>query len=239
MMQYSAVLSMVHKRFQFKLDVFFHSHITSQITDFISVFKKHIHFVVSGSVMASLFRDLINMCDHLSLIHCNFYSMLQKEMIQSVCALMENYWNLVATEFEKQISSSLFWMKTIYSNNLYRLKSQDAFVIHQSNCQNKPGESLLLPDYLLEIPILAKLMNDFISTFNELRFVAVRGFAEEICKPMNACLIRIAKVLVKVSSLVNQIIVPKSKVENVISNEVGMKRELHAGSLPNHHYSLC
>lgn len=170
--------------------------------------------------MASLFRDLINLCDSLSFIHCNFYSLLQKEMVNAVCHLMENYWNLVADEFEKQISSSLFWMKTIYSNNLYRLKSTDAFLIHQSNCQNKESDGLLLPDYLLEIPILAKLMNDFISTFNELRFVSLRGFVSTICSSMNSCLKRIASVIVKVNSLVSQIVVPKSKVENIISNEV-------------------
>ena len=63
-------------------------------------------------------------------------------------------------------------------------------------------------------------MNDFISTFNELRFVSIRGCSSVICKSMNSCLLRIANVLVKVHSLVDQIVVPKSKVENIISNEV-------------------
>ena len=204
----------------YSIDIILHNYLSSEITNFITILKSHIHFVISGSILSSLFRDLINLCDSLSLIHCNFYSLLQNEMIQAVSQLMDNYWNLVVGEFEKQISSSLFWMKMIYSNNLYRLKSNDAFLIHQSNCQQKDLDSLLLPDYLLEIPILAKLMNDFISTFNELRFVSIRGCSSVICKSMNSCLLRIANVLVKVHSLVDQIVVPKSKVENIISNEV-------------------
>lgn len=207
---------------------------------FITVFKTHIRYVVSGSILSSLFRDIVYLCDSLALIHCDFFSLLQKEMIQSVCDLMSNYWNLVADEFEKQITSSLFWMKTIYSNNLYRLKSNDAFAIHQSNCQNKDGSSLLLPDYLMEVPILAKLMNDFISTFNELRYVSIRGHAAAICESMNSCLIRIANVIVKVHDLVNQIVVPKSKVENIVSNEVGETRMgSYVGSLSDYYYSFC
>ena len=166
---------------------------------------------------------LFSMCDHLSLIHCNFYSILQKELIHSVTTLMKNYWNLVAGEFEKQITSSLFWMKTNYSNNLYRLKSTDSFVLYCSSFQAKSvnvGSSMLLPDYLLEVPILAKMVNDFVSTFNELRYVAIRGYSAPVCECMNQVLVQIAKTIVKAKSLVNQIVVPKSKVENVITNEV-------------------
>lgn len=194
--------------------------------NFINVFKAHIRFVVSGSILSSLFRDMVYLCDSLALMHCDFFSLLQKEMIQSVSDMMNNYWNLVADEFEKQITSSLFWMKTVYSNNLYRLKSSDAFIIHQSNCQTDDSHSLLLPDYLMEVPILAKLMNDFISTFNELRYVSIRGHGSTICASMNSCLVRIASVIVKTRDLVNQIVVPKSKVENVVSNEVGLLRRM-------------
>ena len=64
-------------------------------------------------------------------------------------------------------------MKSIYSVNLYKLKGTDALMLYRSSLDSKEKE--LLPPYLLEIPLLAKLLTDFISTFNELRFVALRG----------------------------------------------------------------
>ena len=59
-------------------------------------------------------------------------------------------------------------MKSIYSVNLYKLKGTDALMLYRSSLDSKEKE--LLPPYLLEIPLLAKLLTAFISAFNELRF---------------------------------------------------------------------
>lgn len=111
-------------------------------------------------------------------------------------------------------------MKSIYSHNVYKLKGSDAFMIFRSAPENKDKE--LLPPYLMEIPILAKLLTDFISTFNELRYVAIRGSGHRICESMNTHLANIAKSIVSAEALVSQIVVPKSRSENLISNQVGL-----------------
>ena len=93
-------------------------------------------------------------------------------------------------------------------------------MIFRSAPENKDKE--LLPPYLMEIPILAKLLTDFISTFNELRYVAIRGSGHRICESMNTHLANIAKSIVSAEALVSQIVVPKSRSENLISNQVGL-----------------
>ena len=109
-------------------------------------------------------------------------------------------------------------MKSIYSNNVYRLKAPDALVIYRAAPENKEKE--LLPPYLMDIPLLAKLLADFISTFNELRYVAIRGKGQQICASVNTHLIEIAASIAKAQELVNKIVVPKTRSEHLISNQV-------------------
>lgn len=167
--------------------------------------------MIAGSVLASLFGDLVCLCDGLSLIHCNLLFALQPAMLRAVAALMDRYWGLVEREWSGQIGSNLFWMKTIYSANAYRLKSSDAFVLLQSEARSKDAgddaeaKKILLPGYLMEVPILAKAMNDFIGTFNELRFVALRGCGREICASLEGHLKGMAKALVAAQPLVAQV----------------------------------
>lgn len=157
--------------------------------------------------MSSLFGDLVCLCDSLSVIHCNLLYSLQPAMIRAVVSLMDRYWGLVEREWSSQIGSSLFWMKTIYSSNVYRLKSGDAFVLLQSEARAKEDEAkkVLLPGYLMDVPILAKLMNDFIGTFNELRFVALRGCGRAICGSLEGHLKGMAKALVDSQEVVKQV----------------------------------
>ena len=110
-------------------------------------------------------------------------------------------------------------MKSIYSVNLYKMKGTDALMLYRSSLDSKEKE--LLPPYLLEIPLLAKLLTDFISTFNELRFVALRGSGPKICESINKHLIAIAQSIVNAEALVTQIVVPKARSENLVSNKVG------------------
>ena len=167
--------------------------------------------VIAGSVLASLFGDLVCLCDGLSLIHCNLLFALQPAMLRAVAALMDRYWGLVEREWSGQIGSNPFWMQTIYSANAYRLKSSDAFVLLQSEARSKDAgddaeaKKILLPGYLMEVPILAKAMNDFIGTFNELRFVALRGCGREICASLEGHLKGMAKALVAAQPLVAQV----------------------------------
>lgn len=91
-------------------------------------------------------------------------------------------------------------MKSVYTQNVFKLKSRDTFLLY---CNEKKEE--LLPGYLLEVPVLAKLVNDFIATFNELRFVAIKGEAKTIVKGLNGCLVEMAKGVVKARDLVSQV----------------------------------
>ena len=128
------------------------------------------------------------------------------------------HWALVAQEFGTQIGSTLFWMKSIYSSNVYRLKAADALVLYRAAPENR--EKDLLPAYLMDIPLLAKLLADFISTFNELRYVAIRGKGPQICASVNTHLIEMAASIAKAQELVNKIVVPKTRSEHLISNQV-------------------
>ena len=111
-------------------------------------------------------------------------------------------------------------MKSIYSVNLYKLKGADALMLYRSSIENKDKE--LLPPFLLEIPLLAKLLTDFISTFNELRYVALRGSGPKICESIHKHLMTIAQSIVNAEALVSQIVVPKARSENLVSNKVGL-----------------
>ena len=195
----------------FHPDPLFHRFLSSETSKFLSTFSSHIDHVISGSVMASLFGDLVCLCDSLALIHCNLLFSLQPAMLRAVSSLMDRYWGIVEREWSAQIGSNLFWMKTIYSSNAYRLKSSDAFVLLQSESRSKDAandaeaKKILLPGYLMEVPILAKAMNDFIGTFNELRFVALRGCGKEICKSLEGHLKGMAKALVDAQEIVKQV----------------------------------
>ena len=109
-------------------------------------------------------------------------------------------------------------MKSIYSSNVYRLKAADALVLYRAAPENR--EKDLLPAYLMDIPLLAKLLADFISTFNELRYVAIRGKGPQICASVNTHLIEMAASIAKAQELVNKIVVPKTRSEHLISNQV-------------------
>lgn len=111
-------------------------------------------------------------------------------------------------------------MKSIYSTNLYKLKGTDALMLYRSSVDSKEKE--LLPPFLLDIPLLAKLLTDFISTFNELRYVALRGSALKICASINKHLASIAQSIVNAETLVSQIVVPKARSENLVSNKVNV-----------------
>lgn len=183
--------------------------------------SSHLQQIVSGSVLISLNHDLIYLCDSLSILHCNIASLVQPLFLQTVARLADLYWQQVETEFVNQISTSLFWMKSVVITNVLRLKSKNALLLYQSEVREKGNsENELLPGYLMEVPILAKLLNDFISTFNELRFVAIRGNAAVICESMNDHLLAIARALISVNELVKQIIVPKGKTNVPVTNEV-------------------
>lgn len=177
-----------------------------EVTNFVDVFDKHIKKVISGSLLASLFRDVVYLCDGLSILHCNIYFLLHPVMVSAVEELMQQYWGVVRDEFVGQVNSSLFWMKSVYTQNVFKLKSRDTFLLY---CNEKKEE--LLPGYLLEVPVLAKLVNDFIATFNELRFVAIKGEAKTIVKGLNGCLVEMAKGVVKARDLVSQV---GKRVEN-------------------------
>lgn len=171
-----------------------------EVTNFVDTFGKHIKKVISGSVLASLFHDVVYLCDGLSILHCNIYFLLHPVIVSSVEELMRGYWSVVKDEFVDQLNSSLFWMKSVYTQNVFKLKSRDTFLLY---CNEKKEE--LLPPYLLEIPVLAKLVNDFIMTFNELRFVAIKGEAAIIVKGLNECLVEMAHGVVKAHDLVSQV----------------------------------
>ena len=123
-----------------------------EVTNFVDVFGKHIKKVISGSLLASLFRDVVYLCDGLSILHCNIYFLLHPVMVSAVEELMQQYWSVVRDEFVGQVNSSLFWMKSVYTQNVFKLKSRDTFLLY---CNEKKEE--LLPGYLLEVPVLAKL----------------------------------------------------------------------------------
>lgn len=171
-----------------------------EVTNFVDVFGKHIKKVISGSLLASLFRDVVYLCDGLSILHCNIYFLLHPVMVSAVEELMQEYWGVVRDEFVGQVNSSLFWMKSVYTQNVFKLKSRDTFLLY---CNEKKEE--LLPGYLLEVPVLAKLVNDFIATFNELRFVAIKGEAQTIVRGLNGCLVEMARGVVKARDLVSQV----------------------------------
>lgn len=93
-------------------------------------------------------------------------------------------------------------------------------MLYRSSVDSKEKE--LLPPFLLDIPLLAKLLTDFISTFNELRYVALRGSALKICASINKHLASIAQSIVNAETLVSQIVVPKARSENLVSNKVNV-----------------
>lgn len=188
------------------VDSIFHRFISSEVSSFVTVFKEHVSHVISGSILSSLFGDVICLCDSLSMIHCNMLFLLQPVMLDSVVELMSKYWELVGKEWSNQLNSSLFWMKTIYSSNVYRLKSADAFILFRSEQNEKENESMdLLPSYLLDVPILAKLVNDLIGTMNELRFVALRGCGKQICASLEEQLKGMAQSIVDSQEVVKQV----------------------------------
>ena len=181
---------------------FFHNYLMQEVTNFVDTFGKHINQVISGSIMASLFRDVVYMCDGLSILHCNIYHLVHPIMVSGVNHMMIGYWSVVADTFNEQLNSSLFWMKSVYSQNGFKLKSKDTFLLYRN--ESSEGNALL-PSYLMEVPILARVVNDFVSTFNELRFVAIKGEAKSIVSGLTECLTNMARGIVKAKELVAQV----------------------------------
>ena len=85
------ILLMVSVREHSLLDALLHTYLSSEVTQFLSICETHIHKITSGAVLASLFRDLVYLCDGLSIIHCNFYCLLQTLMTDTVAKLMDSY----------------------------------------------------------------------------------------------------------------------------------------------------
>ena len=73
------------------LDALLHAYLSNEVTQFLSVCETRIQKITSGAVLASLFRDMVYMCDGLSIIHCNFYCLLQTLMTTTVAKLMDSY----------------------------------------------------------------------------------------------------------------------------------------------------
>lgn len=78
-----------------------------EVTNFVDVFGKHIKKVISGSLLASLFRDVVYLCDGLSILHCNIYFLLHPVGVGGG-GVEQQYWECGARRVVGQEISSLF-----------------------------------------------------------------------------------------------------------------------------------
>ncbi|KAK8794649.1 hypothetical protein WA158_001630 [Blastocystis sp. Blastoise] len=166
-----------------------------QIDTFVETLNMYMFKITSGTVMLQVMKQGLYLCDSISSIHCDFRGIL--------------------IHFSDSLSSPSFWSKPIYTTNLYRLK--DPYTFNKYYLNSADYFNMIPPDYLMEIPILAKLFNDFLSSFNELRYCAIKGQGPNICSSITGHCITICSSFVNCQQMLKTILVPRSSSEGVIS----------------------
>lgn len=124
------------------------------------------------------------------------------------------YWTVCVSEFTDNVVSPSFWSKPLYTSNLYKLK--DPFTYFKYYLNSNDYYKMIPPSYLMDIPILSKLFNDFISSFNELRYAflvvrydyrycAIKGQGLFICQSMTDHVLQVCTSLLNAKNILKSV----------------------------------